>query len=233
MPACLKPYVPLYHIHMSACMYVCESARTTVSDAPKCMCNLRFRWWCRRVCKYVSGICYHGNRHSVSRCDGMAGAVLLARSSFHSDSTSQLPMQEFVCVCVLVCVCMNTVWILCECSLTHLTVYDLLCNVSFFFHLCYHILFIYLFFLVWSSHAFLYPRQFSHAALFSSPSSVSFLPPPPSFISLSLLLSPRLLHLWVLKLIRVNRCCGCYLCFHLVWLSYKLSTGPAQCRRSA
>lgn len=61
---------------------------------------------------------------------------------------------------------------------------------SFFFHLCYQIVFIYLFFLVWSSHAFLYPRQFSHAALFSSPSSVSFLPPPLLYLSFSPLISP-------------------------------------------
>ena len=98
--------------HSLVCVFVC--ALVTVSDAPKCMCNLRFRWWCRRVCKYVSGICYHGNRHSVSRCNGMAGAVLLARSSFHSDSTSQLPMQEFVCVCVCVSLYeygVNPLWI--------------------------------------------------------------------------------------------------------------------------
>lgn len=101
------------HVRRSA-TFARVCALAMASDAPKCMCNLRFRWWCRRVCKYVSGICYHGNRHSVSRCNGMAGALLLERSSFHSDSASQLPMQEFLCECVCVSFYeygVNPVWI--------------------------------------------------------------------------------------------------------------------------
>lgn len=96
------------YVRNACAIYLCSllgEACESVSDASKCIYNLRFRWWCRRVCKYVTGICYQGNRHSVNRCNGMAGAVLLARSSFHSDSTSQLPMQEFLCVCVCGCVC--------------------------------------------------------------------------------------------------------------------------------
>lgn len=183
------------------------------------MYNLRFRWWCRRLCKYVSRICYHGNRHSVSRCNGMAGAVLLARSSFHSDSASQLPMQGFVCLCVLHEYGVTPVWV--ECSLAYLAMYDLLCNVWYVFHP--GVIYFYL-------------------NLPSTSPALSVVSRWPIFIRylcvlpfLSLFLSPYLclLRIRVLKLIRVNRCCGCYLCFHLVWLSYKLSTGPAQCRRSA
>lgn len=77
------------------------------------------------------------------------------------------------------------------------------------------------------------PHRFSHTALFSPPppppSPPSSIPTPTPFHG-----SPSLPSLWlsVPKLIRVNRCHGRYLCFHLVWLCYKLSTGPAQCRRS-
>lgn len=216
------------YVRNACAIYLCSllgEACEIVSDAPKCIYNLRFRWWCRRVCKYVTGICYQGNRHSVNRCNGMAGAVLLARSSFHSDSTSQLHMQEFLCVFVCVVAC---VWIRCEleCSLAFLTIYALLCNISHFFifaiavfwfksHMCF------------SASLGCFTALFPHLSPYSHPFICLSLPPqvsrPPFF-------SPIWLCLWVLKLIRVNRCRGCYLCFHLVWLSYKLSTGPAQCR---
>lgn len=228
-------------------------APATGSDAPKCMRNLRFRWWCRRVCEYVSWICYHGNRHSASRCNGMAGAVLLARSSFHSDSASQLPMQEFVCVCVYVSLHesgVNPVWISVFISVPCYMSLALFCLIIFL------ILSIVLCVCVCVC-AFMRACVCVNLPSFSSsirflllpyfhllPSSLSLSLPLSRFlfsISFSFLLPPPHTHtpstpfpfLWVLKLIRVNRCRGCYLCFHLVCFSYKLSTGPAQCRRSA
>lgn len=178
------------YVRNACAIYLCSllgEACEIVSDAPKCIYNLRFRWWCRRVCKYVTGICYQGNRHSVNRCNGMAGAVLLARSSFHSDSTSQLHMQEFLCVFVCVCV-VACVWIRCEleCSLAFLTIYALLCNISHFFifaiavfwfksHMCF------------SASLGCFTALFPHLSPYSHPFICLSLPPqasrPPFFFS--------------------------------------------------
>lgn len=191
---------------MFLCSLVCLWVGESVNDASECMCNLRFRWWCRRVCKYVSGICYQGNRHSPSRCNGIAGAVLQEAVSIATQHRSCL----YKSLCVHVCVWIR--WEMCEFVFISVPRYDLLCNISYFFILA---MVFHRFRRIWC------PTYISYIALFlPSP----FCPPRPRVS-----LAPCL---WLLKLIRVNRCCGCYLCFHLVWLSYKLSTGPAQCSRS-